>query len=216
MGKGRNGGGRTAGGRPGARSGRSIVAGVPAAPATAEAVREANAPAQPVAALLGPTTVDNRFGNAVYSFQTTSGNRIEMTVKQEGFEDDFSVEFSVNNTVRRGMVPDREANAVTIRLMQLMRQDAAGRPDRTTYRVNASTQDGYGMRRAMAYEAMGFSRPFMGGAGGYQYAVVRGGKLKPDNTRLEEDESSNGLFPTVVEVGRSKWAAATTAVRNQR
>ncbi len=200
MGRGRNGAGRGRGGRPGVRAGRSAVAGVPAAAATAEQVREANVPPAPVtqpevreaprAALLGPSRVSGRDDWRTYEFTTADGNNVRMDVMSFS-RNSGTVSFAVNDSNSRSRYVDGATqNAISMRLLQHMREDARTRPDGYTYGVTAYTADNFGAERARAYQAVGYSRPVGALIGEPQYAVVRGGKLKPDVARLREREGT--------------------------
>ncbi len=220
MGRGRNGAGRGRGGRPGVRAGRNAgggaVAGIPAAPATAADVRENNTPPAPVTqpevretpreSLLTPTQVSGYGTSKRYSFSTVSGNRVEMHIGS-------SIDFDVNGSYSRREMPEAERNAISMRLMQIVSQDAKTRPNGHTYRTSAVTGDGHGMERARAYQAVGFSRPSGGVAGRSQYAVVQNGKMRPDNASLAQSERYEGTNSQTADM---IWKSATDALKADR
>ncbi len=212
MGRGRNGAGRGRGGRPGVRAGRSsAVAGIPAAPATAEEIRAANAPPQPRESLLSNTEVtDADYGiGKNYTFETASGQRVRMLITSGGGYS--SIAFDVNGILDRATMPKAEANAVSMRLMQIMREDVKSKPDGHVYTVTAHRGDGYSTQRARAYEVVGFSRPLYGRVGQEQFGVVKNGKLIPDRQRLISEEGTMGS----ASYDRS-WAAQVRDMRATR
>lgn len=85
--------------------------------------------------------------------------------------------------------PD-EAAAISKKLLSTIRQDARDRPDGYEYKTSAWTADGRGATRTLAYTAVGFSRPLGGNEGGKQYAIVEGGRLRPNLKRLAQVEAA--------------------------
>ncbi len=189
MGRGRNGAGRGRGGRPGVRAGRSPVV---AAPATVP--------------LLGPTRITSTANEREYSFDTASGNAVAMYAYGTR---NATVDFTVNDTYDRLEIPTAERNAISMRLLQLMRDDARTRPDGFQYGVSANGGDGFGMQRTVAYQAVGFSRPYQAEMGESQYSVVRGGKLRPDTERLRQRENALTELDGVDRMARYDAAWAT-------
>ena len=126
---GRNNGTGGRGRRPGAAGVRRGVAGggapAPAAP-IAVPPTAAQAPVRPTATptnLLGETTT-RRYadGSSEYQFRTASGRSVDMTIATMG--NDGDIVFTVNGTLTRGRLTPEESNAVSLRLLRHIREDA--------------------------------------------------------------------------------------------
>lgn len=89
------------------------------------------------------------------------------------------VDFNVGGSLSRGGLTGRDADRAALTIARIFKHDVASRPDGYTYKTNAFTLDGYGARRAEAYERAGFSAPTGRRPGGNQYGIVRDGKLIP-------------------------------------
>lgn len=131
----------------------------PEAPAAMAAAPVASTPPRSSTGLLTPTRmVENEYGRRIYSFDTTDGNYVDMTVSSTG-----AITFAVNGDYnRQARISGDTANAITLRLMRQIREDARTRPEGFEYHANANQGDGYGGQRAISYEAIGMSRPFRG------------------------------------------------------
>lgn len=180
----------------------------PEAPAAmAQAPVPPAAAPQQTAGLLSPTRVSvSDSGRRIYSFDTTDGNYVDMTVSSAG-----AITFAVNGDYnRQTRMSGDTANAITLRLMRQIREDARTRPDGFEYHANANQGDGYGGQRAISYEAIGMSRPFRGEPGEIQYGVVRGGKLTPDLEKLRDEEGRN------YHIYNSQWQQVRDSYRRNR
>lgn len=98
------------------------------------------------------------------------------------------VSFNVGGGAARvlGKLSPREASVAALKIAKVMKYDALTRPDGfkyTTYAVMAG--DNREATRALSYQSIGFSRPVSGSIGLDQYAVVKGGKLTPDNAKVQ-------------------------------
>ena len=127
-----------------------------------------------------------------YEFYTADGKaRIEMTIGSSyGIG---TVGFAVNGSTLDAHLPQDVANAVSLRLMRHMREDARTRPNGFRYMAYAQEGDTKTAQRAVAYQAIGMSRPTYARAGNMQYATVRNGKLTPDNDALRLEEGNNAF-----------------------
>ncbi len=169
MGRKSGGGGRS--GRQGAGGTGGAVA--PAGGATALAATPASAPAM--------------------AFTSTGGRQVEVVVTPQGANRadlTFTIDGSPNWNLN---IPKPERNQIALSVMQRVRADAQSRPDGFQYRTLSTGRDEFSQRRSIAATAAGFSRPQGGGAGAYQYGVVRGGKIRPDTQRLNAEEQRVGL-----------------------
>lgn len=106
-----------------------------------------------------------------------------------GRDGQASVMFEVNGNINRSRqissAQRRDRVAIANRVRSIMRADAASRPDGFRYQTSAATGDGLGGRRASLYARAGFSRARE--AGDDQFAVIRGGQMRPDNRRAAEE-----------------------------
>jgi len=162
-----------------------------------------------------------------YDFDV-NGNGVSISINRAtgGAE----IEFSVNGGHGKRNLPAATQNAIATRLLQIVRSDAAGRPNGFKYKVTAYKWDSSenAMQRAVAYQAIGFSRPATGKPGYQQYGVVSGGKIRPDLEALKDAEKTysaralqqvNSLWATAVDTfraGRNAARAARMAGQNNR
>lgn len=177
MGRNNGGGGRRATTRRGAFASSAL-------PATASLLAESQ-------------VFEGRIGGALpyksYRFKTTRGDTVTMTVVTNTANTDANVAFDVNGKSTDANLPQDIANAVSLRLMRHMREDARTRPNGFKYNAYAQEGDTKTGLRAVAYQAIGMSRPTYARAGNTQYATVRNGKLTPDNDALRLEEGNNAF-----------------------
>lgn len=113
----------------------------------------------------------------IYSF-TVGGKTVKFGV--EGDRTSATVAFSVGGQLDRGGLQGRDADRAALTIARIFKHDVSTRPDGFQYDTSAWTGDGYGARRAAAYERAGFSPPMGGIPGLGQFGVVKNGKLQPD------------------------------------
>ncbi|MBE9178692.1 hypothetical protein IQ268_08980 [Oculatella sp. LEGE 06141] len=135
-------------------------------------------------------TAEKIGGFQTYEFKS-GDNKVSLNILPDFFDpDSHSVSFSVNGSSTAGALKGREADLAALKIRRIITHDASTRPDGFKYECNAVIGDSRGATRAVAYESAGFSRPVAGRAGGTQYAIVRNGKLTPDNATLRQYETN--------------------------
>lgn len=132
--------------------------------------------------------------DTTYSFKV-GGEKVLVTlrgtyVRGGGIEQ--IVEFVVGGGYSKGRLEGKNADAVALKLLAIMKHDAKTRPDGWRYSAGAYIADQFGASRALAYQAAGFSRPMANKAGGPQFAVVRNGRIRPNPSALEAEEKLRG------------------------
>lgn len=132
----------------------------------------------------GVNLVSDNSGGRVYEF-SAGGNRVTFKV----FNDDArsgSVSFTVGGGYDRGGLQGRDADRAALTVMRIFKHDVGTRSNGFKYDTIAYTGDGFGAKRAAAYERAGFSAPYGGRPGGTQFGVVKNGKLVPDKKAMRE------------------------------
>ena len=180
MGRGRGGGGRSWQRKviTLARQGE-LAAGVPETPVAASAIlAEVQRMGLPERQnLLTPTVVVREPLATEYRFSTVTGNQVTLSIqKDKANGNSAEVAFSVNDDYAKGNIPELERRAITTRLLESIWLDAQSRPEGFRYHGYAYPYDGQGEPRAVAYQAVGFSPPYTGKAGDYQYGIVQIGR----------------------------------------
>lgn len=140
----------------------------------------------------GVTKLDLGDGDRNYSFDV-GGNMVNLRISESLFSVDdgrYNVIFNVNGDLNVGSLQGRQADLAALKIRRIIVHDASTRPDGFKYEASAWTADGRGATRALAYANAGFSRPAGGSAGGEQFAVVKGGKLRPDTKALAKAETN--------------------------
>lgn len=132
--------------------------------------------------------------DTTYSFKV-GGEKVLVTlrgtyVRGGGIEQ--IVEFVVGGGYAMGRLEGKAKNEAALKVLAIMKHDAKTRPDGWRYSAGAFLADQFGASRALAYERAGFSRPMANKAGGPQYAIVRNGRITPNNSAVEAEEKLRG------------------------
>lgn len=156
-----------------------------------------------------------------YKFEI-AGQTIKFNV-EEGLEslfslnlsrDDKTVDFSVGGIMlAKGQLQGRDAIKATLKIRKIMEYDASTRPDGFKYNTRAQTGDSRQNSRAALYNTVGFSRPVGGIVGKTQYAIVKDGKLVPDNKRLLSTEKEAGVKKSQAE---KRWQETLKGRNDER
>lgn len=94
---------------------------------------------------------------------------------------EISVNFEVNGSMTMAKLPQDQKNLIALKVLKIMRYDVSQRPDGTKYSTVADGVDKKQAYRSLAYNRLsGFSIPTNGSAGGFQYGIVKDGRLVPD------------------------------------
>ncbi len=209
MGKGRGGAGRRAWQRGRVVQARvnELANGVPETPVAAEAIlaEVQRMGLQPTQNTLTPTVIERGLLTNEYSFQTSSGQVVSMTAKKATRDaNSAEIAFTVNGGYERTtQMSEADRRATTTRLLEAVWIDAQSRPEGFRYHGTAFSDDGYGDQRAAAYQAVGFTPPYSGQAGSYQYALVKNGRLVPDTNMMRISQIRYGIDP---DVAQRTWA----------
>jgi tape measure domain-containing protein len=127
--------------------------------------------------------------NRSYSFQSKSGKEVGVYFSHKKNMSDVHFDIDKSMSTKVNDMSQKEKDAIALKVLKIMKHDAKSRKEGYRYKTSAYTGDDYGAVRSEAYEQIaGFSRPVAGKVGGYQFAVVQGGKLTPDNKKLEQQE----------------------------
>ncbi len=114
-----------------------------------------------------------------YKF-TEGGKTVEFKVMAQfgaGKNADGEAYFTVGGSFEKTkQLEGRDATRSALKILRIMRYDAATRPDGYIYQNKPYTKDGFGKDRARIYEKVGFSAR---NSSGRQYAIVKDGKLQP-------------------------------------
>ena len=102
---------------------------------------------------------------------------------------EISVSFEVNGSMTMAKLPQDQKNLIALKVLKIMRYDVSQRPDGTKYSTVADGVDKKQAYRSLAYNRLsGFSIPTNGSAGGFQYGIVKDGRLVPDAKAWEAQQ----------------------------
>jgi len=159
-------------------------------------------------------------GGFAYSHTTKENNKLDVSILPVGDGKSKVVDFSINDSFDKDdKISSEESNRISIKIAKILQYDASRREDGEQYQTSAYTDDSdeYGAVRAYAYERIAkFSRPSGGEAGGYQYAVVKNGKLEPDMKRVREEEFDLRITEEEAEEAASEYRQTAENYRKQK
>ena len=165
----------------------------------------------------GMSRVESRF-RVQYNFRV-GNNDVEMYFN--GDKEESPVERSVGFKINGEYYMQRDRLSVEQR-EQISRKVFAALRHQMSQETNAEYEcsawrDGSEGFRAMAYQAVGFSRPNIGQAGYAQFAVIKDGRIDPEATkqRLRRFESQYSSDDQIEEYDR-RWQRSVNAINGQR
>ena len=122
-----------------------------------------------------------------YSFRE-EGKKVEIFFKEK-MSGESEIDFKVGGSYDNSKMSAEAKAKVGRKLVSVLKYDASTRPEGHPYGCAAYTKDGEGKKRALAYQAMGFSRPAGGVAGQGQFGTVKNGKVVPDEAALKREDN---------------------------
>lgn len=143
----------------------------------------------------GVSVEENRLLNQKrdYSFKSKSGKDVVVNLSNKADHSDVAFTIDGRTDFKEGGLDQKEKDAIALKVLKIIKHDAKTRQDGYRYQLTAYNADNYGSARAQAYEKFGFTRPIGGKVGEKQFAVIRDGKIVPDQERVEGKESRLGI-----------------------